>query len=178
MALRLNLGSGGAPRSGDGWVNIDVRPEANPDMVADLANPLPFDDESVDEIAAFDVLEHFSYHTAAATLGSWIKLLKPGGVIVIRTPDFDELCLMFVERRMEYLRAIQLMFGGQANEYDYHFIGINWAWLSGQLEWWGCSGIERLPDKDSWALKVRGVKAKRGGVVRNHTGGIATGVGR
>lgn len=165
---------------GADWVNVDINPDAvGVDVICDLVDPLPFASGSIDEIEAFDVLEHFSYHTAGNVLHGWIEALKPGGVITLRFPDFDELCLAFVERRMEYLRAIQLMFGGQSTPYDCHFIGINWPWIFGQLSWWGCSEVERVEDPlgEDWALVVRATKGKRSVLVRDQRGGETVGVG-
>lgn len=178
--MKLNLGSGGAPMEGDDWVNVDAWPDSpGVDVVHDLNNPLPYEDESVEEVKAFDVLEHFSYHTAGRVLSDWIRVLKPGGVITIRCPDFDELCLAFVERRLDYLRAIQLMFGGQSTPYDCHYIGINWPWLNGQLQWWGCIHVERIEDPlgEDWALVVRATKGTRSVLVRDHRGAETVGAG-
>jgi len=54
--LKLNLGSG--PEKKEGYVNVDVMDGA--DLVHDLTNPLPYPSESVDEIFASHIIEHFS----------------------------------------------------------------------------------------------------------------------
>jgi len=54
--VKLNLGSGNDYRQG--YVNIDISPEYNPDMVCDLSKGIPFDDNSVSYVYAHHFLEH------------------------------------------------------------------------------------------------------------------------
>jgi predicted SAM-dependent methyltransferase len=158
--------------AGDGWVNVDVNPEApGVHVIADIGlEGWPFAEESVDAVKAFDVLEHFSYHKASYVLEQWIKALRPGGTITIRVPDLDAICEAFLERRLPLLRTIQVLYGGQTNQWDYHKIAINFSWVSGQLHWWGCTDVVKLPDERQ-ALRVQGRKreASRGWVRRNLT---------
>lgn len=52
--LRLNLGA--ANRHIPGYISVDIAGEC--DQRADLSAPWPWDDSSVDEVLAFDVVEH------------------------------------------------------------------------------------------------------------------------
>jgi len=58
--MRLHLGCGRDIR--DGWINIDSVALPGVDVVADLDNcaatPLPFDDDTVDEIEGIHLIEH------------------------------------------------------------------------------------------------------------------------
>ena len=54
--IKLNLGSG--KRKLEGYVNIDNRPEVDPDVVCDVIEGLPYHDNSINEVRAFDFLEH------------------------------------------------------------------------------------------------------------------------
>ncbi len=76
-----------------GLVTLDINPAHKPDVVHDLSVlPLPFADNSADEIHAYDVLEHIG------TQGDWRfffaqwmdfwRILKPGGVFFGITPAF------------------------------------------------------------------------------------------
>jgi len=59
MKRLLNLGSGNRPGNKKlGWINIDVDPSHNPDIVRDLDKCLPFDDNSIDQVRASHVIEH------------------------------------------------------------------------------------------------------------------------
>lgn len=95
--IRLNLGCGAKVL--DGWVNVDVvaRGGANyqqvkgkkPDVDADIRD-LPFDDDYADEAMAIHVLEHFYTWEAEDVLREWIRVLKPGGKLIIEVPDLDK----------------------------------------------------------------------------------------
>ena len=54
--MKLNLGAGYTKL--EGYINIDIRESVSPDMVADLSKEFPFESNSVDEVRAFDFLEH------------------------------------------------------------------------------------------------------------------------
>lgn len=83
--IRLHLGCGG--KKLEGWVNIDINPQYNPDIVMDAKNLKDFDGGSVDEIASYHLFEHFTYHEAVTALREWYRVLKPGGVLTIELPN-------------------------------------------------------------------------------------------
>mgnify|MGYP001596238605 CR=1 FL=1 len=84
-AIRLNLGCGYALQSG--YVNIDNRAEVNPDLVCDVLEGLPYDDNSVDEVRAFDFLEHIPIGQTVNVISEIWRVLKPGGRFESFTPD-------------------------------------------------------------------------------------------
>ena len=88
--LRLNLGCG--PFYLDGFVNVDIQETAviKPDLVCDILD-LPYAEDSVDEIYAGHILEHFHWTEGLEALRYWKSLLKPGGRISVVVPDFDYL---------------------------------------------------------------------------------------
>lgn len=83
--MKLNLGS--SDRHMAGFVSVDlVRPANAPDdfVCADLAQTWPWDDSSVDEILAFDCIEHLP--DKIHTLNELWRVLKPGGIARITVP--------------------------------------------------------------------------------------------
>jgi len=143
--IRLNVGSGSGRIAG--FLNVDIQPKFNPDIIHDLKKPLPFPDNYVDEIYAAHVLEHFSYHVVSKVLTDWIRVLKPGGKITIKCPDFEFVCRNYRTKRLGYLRAVQLLYGGQTDpDYDTHFTCLDWEWLRSQLTYHGCVDVERRDD--------------------------------
>ena len=60
--MRLNLGCGSNKR--DGFVNVDLSPLCDPDMVWNLEEtPWPWPDSSVSEVVLIHVLEHLGETT-------------------------------------------------------------------------------------------------------------------
>jgi SAM-dependent methyltransferase len=55
------------------------------DIRADVEKELPFEENSVDTIIARHILEHCV--DTISTLRNWIKILKPGGRLIIAVPD-------------------------------------------------------------------------------------------
>jgi predicted SAM-dependent methyltransferase len=54
-----------------------------------LNRPLPFADESFDAIYSFHVIEHLSPRVKEGFIGDVHRLLKPGGICRVSTPDLE-----------------------------------------------------------------------------------------
>ena len=75
MEARLNLGCGTDTRPG--YVNLDIAALPGVDLVRDLSQlPLPFPDESFEEVLALDILEHVDH---VAVMRELHRILRPGG---------------------------------------------------------------------------------------------------
>jgi len=130
--LKLNLGCGLDKRQG--YVNIDCRPECNPDLLHDLTKPLPYSDNSVDEIIAKDLLEHFSHHDVERILQDWYRVLKPGGKIYIQTPDMCTIALKILNGELWSWKQISYwVYGGQEYPQNYHKSGFTSPTLTALL---------------------------------------------
>jgi len=82
--LRLNLGSGNAPRPG--WVNVDIDGTKSPDVVADV-RALPAELTDADEAMAIHVVEHFATAELIPLLTHWHRRLRRGARLVVECPD-------------------------------------------------------------------------------------------
>lgn len=80
----------------DGWVNVDLYNTAKVDASFDVST-IPYGDNTVDEIKAFHIIEHFDWFKGQDTLKEWFRVLKPGGRLWLETPDFFASCKEFVE---------------------------------------------------------------------------------
>ncbi len=85
--LKLNLGSGYRRKSG--YINIDNRPETDPDLLCDIEKGLPYEDDSTSEIRAVDILEHFHQDKVIFVIEEIWRVLKAGGLFYSRTPSVE-----------------------------------------------------------------------------------------
>ena len=88
----LNLGGGG--NCLEGCLTVDVFPRA--DSYVDLRKPLPFADKSIDGIFCEEVIEHLSSLDGEALLHQCLRIMKPGAVIRLTTPDLDWFCMSLI----------------------------------------------------------------------------------
>lgn len=94
--MKLNLGCGNYRM--EGFVNVDLEDnwcKNKPDVSHDISTPLPFEDESADEIHAYHVFEHFFRYDSDAILMDWVRVLKPGGKLVLELPCLDKIINIF-----------------------------------------------------------------------------------
>lgn len=82
---RLNLGCGNDIR--EGWVNLDRVKLPGVDVEHDITNlPLPFENESFDEVLCANILEHID--DFVPLLRDIHRILKPKGKLTITVPHF------------------------------------------------------------------------------------------
>jgi len=95
--VRLNLGCG--DKILPGYVNVDVaetRAGKRPDVLCDLHALTSFQDTSVDEILSVHVVEHFWRWEVVGVLKEWVRVLKPGGLMVLECPNLKSACEAFL----------------------------------------------------------------------------------
>ncbi len=143
--LKLNLASGKDYQ--EDYVNVDLY-NSNTNLVDvqfDVRN-IPYDDNTIDEIRAFQIIDHFDFFEGQQIIKEWLRVLKPGGRLWIETPDFLSSCQEFTESDSQ----------GKINLYE-HFFSTPWILgmsrkflfteeqLVSQLNWAGFKNIRRLP---------------------------------
>jgi SAM-dependent methyltransferase len=85
---RLHLGCASTILAG--WINVDLFGPLPADVALDVRRPLPIADASVDAIFTEHMLEHLTYGEAVALIRECARVLRPGGVLRIVVPDFEE----------------------------------------------------------------------------------------
>ena len=79
--MKLNLGAN--DRRVEGFISVDVCAPA--DQIADLTYVWPWADSSVEEILAWDVIEHLP--SKRHTMNEMYRVLKHGGIARIEVPN-------------------------------------------------------------------------------------------
>lgn len=86
--IKLNLGCG--DKILPGYINIDVagtRSGKHPDLLSDLRNLSTIPDNVADEVLSVHVIEHFYQWESLSVVQEWVRVLKPGGKIIIECPN-------------------------------------------------------------------------------------------
>jgi SAM-dependent methyltransferase len=84
--MKLHLGCGNDYKKG--YINIDASKDVNPDKVWNLEKtPLPFKDNSVDEVLAFHVLEHIN--NFIPLMHELHRICRKDALIWIKTPFYS-----------------------------------------------------------------------------------------
>lgn len=96
--LKLNLGCG--PHALQGWKNLDLESHPNVERF-DLRKPLQFAPESVSFIFSEHFIEHLTKDEAVRLLISCYRLLVPGGVLRLSTPDLQHLAFNYLQGRVD-----------------------------------------------------------------------------
>ena len=91
--MKLNLGSGDSRF--EGFLSVDLYDD-KADVKADLCD-LPFADNLVSEIVAFQVIEHIPYWQSLQMFMEMYRVLEPGGTVILETPDVAYIAKDIVE---------------------------------------------------------------------------------
>lgn len=138
--MKLNLGS--ASVKIPGFKSVDLYND-NADYKMNVLD-LKFDDNSIEEILASHLFEHLSPHFATPALKEWYRVLKPGGRLVMEMPDFEKLCVRFVNepdlaKRIDLMNIIFCpadIVNGKPVEGSNHL----WGWWPEPL-WYHLTGV-------------------------------------
>jgi predicted SAM-dependent methyltransferase len=142
----MNLHIGGTTPK-DGWRILNVQPGSHVDFQGDLRDLTQFAEGSVDQVYASHVLEHVGQADVAPALRGLHRILRPGGTVFLSVPDLDVLCHLFINplatAEIKW-HAMRMIFGGQVDPHDYHYVGLNEQFLRRLLTEAGFSGIRRV----------------------------------
>jgi len=82
--VKLNLGSGN--KKIPGFINLDIQPLPNVDIIWNLERGIPLNDNAVEEILANDIIEHIS--DIINLFKEIHRVCKPNSVVKIKVPYF------------------------------------------------------------------------------------------
>jgi len=134
--VKLHLGCGGV-RWKD-FINVDLFPFDSTvtdssrngcvaDVFADIRR-LELPDASVDEIFTSHTFEHFPKWEGLAMLRDWHRMLKPGALLIIETPDFWRCVLwLFHPSRFKRDKGRTQFYGNQWDGIDFETHRYVWS---------------------------------------------------
>ena len=114
------------------WAHSSKRPIIADKYIDITKLHMYYKDNSVNEILAYQVIEHFPQHIIMGVLQKWYDILKKGGIFRVDVPDIVETLKMIngVDydnidyMHKEYLDYIlRLIYGSGKNEYFIHYDG-------------------------------------------------------
>ena len=152
---KLNLGSGNFNL--EGYENIDI-------INGESAYPLNCETQTIDEIRASHILEHFGRHDFNEVLRNWIDKLKPGGVLKVAVPDFCKVAKKYLSGDETKHSVVDYVLGSQSDSNDYHKMLFDEVSLRQYLIDCGLENIEKweseIKDCSSYdiSLNLKGVK--------------------
>lgn len=97
MKTKIELGIFNNPQTNhEDWIWQDILPLDNVDIVCDTRSLPMIKDNSMDEVFASHLIEHFFFNEVGSVLNEWLRILKPNGKLTIKVPDFMMLweCLL------------------------------------------------------------------------------------
>lgn len=163
--LKLHLGSGEIRIPG--YLNVDLVPSSNIDLVDNVATLSRFLPESVESIYACHVLEHFSHEMGSTTINGvdvlrrWFEILKPGGELFVAVPNLRDIFLAILRNpsRKNSLGYFMAIYGGQDYPTNVHYSGYTRESLKEVLFEVGFEKVSTFKPfvDDTTKFKVRGV---------------------
>ena len=143
--LRLHIGGQVAHPD---WRILNVQPGPNVDYISHCTDLSQFGNESIAEIYASHVLEHLGYQQELPlALREFNRVLVPNGTLRISVPDLPTLCALYLDPASsadERHHVMRMMFGGQIDKADFHYVGLSEELLSFLLHQAGFADIVRV----------------------------------
>ena len=100
-------------------IRLDIDPDAKPDILGDVRGPIPEPNDKFDEVHASHILEHLTAEEGIPALREWIRVLKPGGKLIVIVPDILGICKRIGEGALDAYNWWTL-FGIQYNQWQQH----------------------------------------------------------
>ena len=142
---KLHLGCG--TKHIEDYINIDIRYLPGVAEVNNIRFLRNYKENTVDEIYACHVLEHFGRWEYKEVIKRWFEILKPGGKLRLAVPNFNSICEYYL--KTSDLKSIMgLLYGGQDYDENYHYVTFDYPTLSNDLKNIGYSIITEWQTED------------------------------
>lgn len=142
--MKINIGG---ETKKEGWKNFNAQQKPDVDIIGNIKDLSQFENESIDEIYASHVLEHVDIRSTPSTIKGIYRVLKKGGKFYVSVPDMDVLCHFFLSplasNEIKH-HIMTIIFGGQIDNYDYHYFGWNYGFMNDYLKEAGFLKIDKV----------------------------------
>ena len=120
--MKLNVGCGFTHLNG--FINLDINPDKNPDIVANCTS-LPYEDNSMDEIVCGHLLEHLTIEDFEKTIKEMHRVLKPECKITVIIPDLVRGIECYNNGLIPWSLVQQICFGSEPKPELNHKLVLN-----------------------------------------------------
>jgi FkbM family methyltransferase len=127
VGTKLNVGSGQRPFAQEyGWINCDINPRWNPDLVCDWRDLHIFDDNSMDLVVSHHSLEHVGCGEGDGFIREAHRVLKPRGSLIVSVPDMKKLAQLWLSNELDEQVYMTNVYGAyMGDESDRHRWGYS-----------------------------------------------------
>lgn len=148
-------------------VRLDINPDVEPDIVASMTDMQSVESEQFDAIWSSHNLEHLEAMDVPIALGEFVRVLNPGGFLLITLPDLQKVAELVAQDKLEDpaynspagpIAPIDMIFGhrssiARGNTFMAHRTGFTAKTLKNALERQGFGRV-RIERKgfDLWAV--------------------------
>jgi len=116
------------------WINIDINPRWEPDLIADCNHLSMFHEASVDLVISHHCLEHVGCGEADVFIREAWRVLKPEGSLIVSVPDMRKLATLWLSGELTTQIYMTNVYGAyMGHEEDRHRWGFDSASLSEAL---------------------------------------------
>lgn len=146
---KLDICGGRNPWKPDEFLNVDIVDLPQVDLIFDIRERFPIDDNVIVEIFSAATLEHFRELDNLHILREFHRILQPGGTLSVSTPDIEAIAKGLLEG--DDIHLINQHFfgkykGDQTEDYDLH----RWMYPAGKmveiLENVGFVNVKQVPN--------------------------------
>lgn len=118
--MKLNLGC--FNKKIYGFINVDIRPDVNPDVIDDAFKLEKFHENSAELIYCSHMFEHLDFDEADKAIRRWYSVLKKDGILRLSVPNMEAVFAhYFYWKNLKLLRSA--LWGSQRHPFDYHRCG-------------------------------------------------------
>ncbi len=82
-------------------LRLDIDPAVNPDIVCSMIDMQPLASGSIDAIWSSHNLEHLHRHEVPVALSEFLRVLRPGGMLLLTMPDLQKIAELVAAGELE-----------------------------------------------------------------------------